>query len=294
MSLPAACFALLLGAQEPPPTPPPAATTAATQPAATLLRHGLAPGAAFAFAIEVEAAVELDAQKQNSRLRFRLHFGATVGPATSGPGTGAAVVTCRLARIEAEVHQPGASVAYDSSRHTDAGPLDQLAELVGKDFLVAVDDRGTIASVTVPPTLAAVAKERLGTDFESLFAAYFLPLPTSALAIGDGWDAALHLVTQTAHGAPTVRVDNRLLSVADGRATIGRTLHLQAPPQRPGVTFHVQKAAGTAVLDLVTGRVVTAELELIARAVRAGDAPAAQGGQASRGTSTLRIRAATE
>ncbi len=260
------------------------------QPEPVQLRHALTPDSRFAFVVEVAATIELDDDprgKGNSRMRFLLHFAATVGPRVHEH----AAVACRLARIEADIRSPAARVNYDSDSTVDAGALSQLVQLVDQSFTVHVDGRGHIESVLVPPALSAIARERLGAEFDSLFAAYFVSFPATSMAIGDGWDSELSLVAPVLAGANTVQVANRLLGVADGRATIGRTLHLPPPPARADVKFAVQKAAGTAVFDLQSGRVITAELELIAHAVRTE--PAGHD-QASSGTSTLRIRAATE
>jgi len=249
------------------------------------LRHALEPGTSFGFVIDVDARIEFDApeQRQDSRMRFCMHFSAEVGAVERGH----AKVACHLDRIEANVVSPAARGDFDSARREDQGPLSQLAQLAGQVFEVRVDGAGHIAGVESPPALRALARERLGADFDTLFAAWFVPLPRGPVAPGAEWPAEIALADPTAAGAHAIKATDRLADVALGHAHIDRTLQLEPPPARPGVRFEPGKGTGRIVFDVAAGRVESAELELSARAVRtdgAAKAPAA-------GTSTLRVRA---
>jgi len=155
---------------------------------------------------------------------------------------------------------------------------------------VHVDGCGHIARVESPAAISALARDHLGTDFATLFAAWFVPVPTAPITIGTTWPAEIAVADSGAAGARSIRVTDRLAEVERGRARIERTLRLEAPPARAGVRFEDGRGTGRIVFDVAAGRVESAEYELATRAVRTD----ADGKGAVAGTSTLHVRAVAE
>lgn len=265
-----------------------AATAAAPcQDAASVrLEHALHRGDRFAFVIEVEAGIEFDQPSQNSSMRFAVHFDAEVGASTDG----ATDVTCTLRRIEVQTASPTARIRYDSADTArQPGSLSQLATLVDERFHVHVAPAGAVVRVDAPARLRELAAERLGADFDALFACWFVPLPTDAVAAETCWTNEAALVERALSGGKPVLARNKLVSVTDGVATIRRTFELPAPAPRRGVRFEVRRAEGRIEFDIAAGRVRLAQMDLEASAAR--EPGAADGTGPEQGTSRLRVRA---
>ena len=234
--------------------------------AALLLQHIMPAGTAFAFTIAVDSKLEFEDPRKNSHMHFELRFEAM--PAAALDGT--IPVTCTLARLTATVEAPNAHINYDSADPRPAvGPLQKLATLIQAKFVVPVATDGTLGEVTIPEPLALIAKDQLGADFRSLFAAYFVPLPRTPVTIGSTWDLDTMLFGIQPSGVATT-VRHKLVSVAEGCATIQCAVDAPKPPARPGVRFEVREATGSIAFDLARGRVQRTDLELLARATRTG------------------------
>ena len=203
----------------------------AQAPAAVRLQHRLETGTRFAFAVTVDSSLEFGEARKNSRTTFELAFDATCGPTTNG----IAEVRCTLLRLRAKVTAPNANLTYDSELpEPPTGPLRKLAELIGGAFVVRVQPDGTMAEVTAPELLETVAKDHLGTDFRSLFAAYFVALPPQPVEPGATWEAQSLLFGEHAGQGPC-QANHKLATVADGAARIEEHVDLAALCARAGL-----------------------------------------------------------
>jgi len=228
-------------------------------PPAVELRHCFRNGDAFAWALDVDAAMHLD-RGPDTRLHFVLHFAATVALGTSD----VAEIAHRVARLEAHVDSRLAKVDFDSDRpHDDPGPLKQLAGLVGKTFVVAVAPDGRIDHVTPPAGLEPGVKDELGAgEYDTLFSPWFVALPKDKVATGQRWESTLKLLDTQFAGGGEVAVVDRLEQLDGDRAVIARTFRLPPTPQRPGLRFSVQQADGRVVFDKSRGRTVESSFVL--------------------------------
>lgn len=243
-----------------------AAVLPAQDGATVRLQHRFLDREPFAFTIRVDSQSSFEDDRKNSRMRFLLRFSAIPGAEVDGHTE----VACTLQRLTATVEAPNAHIQFDSSDEGPAiGPLQKLEQLLHAKFLVPVAPDGTLGEVTVPEPLAAIAKDHLGTDFRSLFAAYFVPLPTMPVAIGDTFDRESMVFGVQTGGTQTL-VHHKLLGVTEGRAELECTFDAEKPTPRPGVRFEVREARGRIAFDLARGRVLRAEAELLARATRTG------------------------
>jgi hypothetical protein len=227
--------------------------TAQERTPAVELRHSFRNGDTFAWALDVDAAMHLDGAP-DTRLHFVLHFAATVALGKSD----VAEVAHRIARLEAHVDSRFAKVDFDSNRpHGDPGPLKQLAALVGKTFVVAVEPDGRIDHVTPPAGLEPGVKDELGGgEYDTLFSPWFVALPKDKVAAGHHWESTLKLLDTQFAGGGDVTVVDRLEQLDGDHAVIARTFRLPPTPQRPGLRFEVQQADGRVVFDRSRGRVV--------------------------------------
>jgi hypothetical protein len=235
------------------------ATAQERTPPAVELRHCFRNGDTFAWALEIDAAMHQD-RVPDTRLRFVLHFAATVALGKSD----LAEIAHRVARLEAHVDSRMAKVDFDSDRpHDDPGPLKQLAGLVGKTFVVAVEPGGRIDHVTPPAGLEPGVKDDLGGgEYETLFNPWFVALPKDKVAPGDRWESTLKLLDTQFAGGGEVAVVDRLEQQDGDRAVIARTFKLPPTPQRPGLRFQVQQADGRVLFDRSRGRVIESSFVL--------------------------------
>ncbi|MSR39967.1 MAG: hypothetical protein EXS02_14150 [Planctomycetes bacterium] len=226
------------------------------------LQHNLQSGSKFSWALTVTADVEqaVQDQKIRSQTRFVLHFDVAMSAAFNSKTTTALHF---VRRVEASSASNLTNVDYDSARKdSDPGPLAPLAQLVGKTFNVTLDALGQVQKVLPPNDLAQNPQEQLGIgDFDTLFTPYFLPLPATPIPVAASWDAQLKFLDPQLGDDGNVKVTSTLLRVVDQRAHLKRQLQVQ-PPQRTGLQIQVQKAGGSAVFDLATGRVQESLLEL--------------------------------
>ncbi len=250
-------------------------------PTPATLRHGLAGAEPFQFSIEVGTRLSHESQKQDTSMRFAMQFRAEPGATKEGATT----VTCTLESLVVHADSPNTTIRFDSADvKSDSGPLQRLRDLKGATFVLVVEPTGKMRSAEIPSPLAKLADEHLGSDFRSLFATYFLPLPDAPRAAGDEWEATTRMFGERIGGIETpTRL--RCTANAAGRAEIELQFEAPNPPQRPGVRFELRRADGKAVLDTAKGRVVSAEATLLARATRLA------GGANPTATSQLQVRA---
>jgi len=137
--------------------------------------------------------------------------------------------------------------------------------MIGKTFKTRVDATGRIHGVELPADMPDTSRRIDGSEFETLFALYFIPLPNEPIRIGDSWESHARLVDKGIATGSRAVVTNKLRSIDNNRAHIVREFHLPTP-RRAGVTFELQQSDGQAVLDLATGRIVEAQMRLIAKA----------------------------
>jgi hypothetical protein len=246
---------------------------------AVLLHHDLRVGATFRYEIDVQAALKFQETALDSTMRFVLHFDARVDEVRNG----LAKVAHRLHRIETKTKSPVADTDYDSARpDADKAPAGTLPLLIDKVFVTYVDRAGHIERVLLPDSMPRGARNVAGADFESLFELYFLPFPSQRVELDRTWDSSMQLVDASLGTGSSARVTNRLAAIHEGKAYIERVVHLHPPPVRPKVTFEITKATGNAELDIATGRLLRAELQLQATAARdLGQ------GRTARGTSSV-------
>lgn len=257
------------------------AALSAQEPAQVCLRHKLDPGTKFAFAIEVDSSLEFTEARRNSKTNFTLHFTASCGVTTNG----IADVVCTLRRLRARVEAPNANLVYDSDeKEPPTGPLRKLEDLIDAEFTVRVQPDGTLAEVVAPAPLAALAQDQLGTDFRSLFAAYFTPLPPQPVAVGATWEAPTILFGEHP-GQGATPAKHQLQSVEKDVARIEISYDAPKPAPRPGVRFELRESAGEVHFQIATGRLLSATATLLARATKtSGDGDASA-------TSRLEMRA---
>jgi hypothetical protein len=246
-----------------------------------LLRHALVPGSAFGYALTVHARSQqtMAGRTLDVDMRFVLHLAATVRSASGGT----AVVAHRLHRIEAKATTPVQTIDYDSQKPgSDAGKMASLAEMLDKEFLVEVTELGRILKVSEPKDLSPEAKQQLGGDLDSLFAQYFVEFPEQPVPVDGTWETTANVFDPGQREQGGIKVENRLVRVAGGRAEIARTYGVEKAATRPGgLKAEVKKAAGAAVLDLATGRILDSGMELAVELTR----PLA--GQEVHGTQTV-------
>jgi len=229
------------------------------------LLYALEQGGTFNYSVEIVAKVELGEAAENSLVRFMLHFGTRVDRAPTAPGAPAEVTHC-LTRIEAKTRSLIANSEYDSDdTHADPGAWSPMREMIGKTFKTRVDATGRIHGVELPADMPDTSRRIDGSEFETLFALYFIPLPNEPIRIGDSWESHARLVDKGIATGSRAVVTNKLRSIDNNRAHIVREFHLPTP-RRAGVTFELQQSDGQAVLDLATGRIVEAQMRLIAKA----------------------------
>lgn len=253
----------------------------AQAPVGVCLKHQLDEGTRFAFAVAVESTLQFAESRKDTRTTFELVFDTVCGPTTNG----LAEVRCTLRRLRAKIAAPNADVTYDSDLpDPPTGPLRNLAELLGGVFDVRVQTDGTIATVAAPELLEAVAKNQLGTDFRSLFAAYFASLPTAPVAPGATWENTTLLFGEHPGQGPC-QAKHKFVAVTEGLARIEVSFTAPKPADRPGVRFELRESAGEVQFDVAKGRVQSATATLLARATRtAGDGDTSA-------TSRLEVRA---
>lgn len=231
---------------------------------AVCLQHRLEPDSRFSFAIAVDNSLQFEEARKNSLTTFELCFDAVCGPTTNG----LAEVRCTLRSLRAKVTAPNANLVYDSELpEPPTGPLRKLAELIGGTFVVRVQPDGTMAEVVAPELLEAVAKDHLGTDFRSLFAAYFVALPPQPVEPGAIWEAGSPLFGQHPGQGPCT-AKHKLVAVNEGVARIDVVFAAPKPPDRPGVRFELRESTGEIRFDVATGRVRSSTATLLARATR--------------------------
>lgn len=236
------------------------------------LRYDLGTGAPFHYGITIDAtfAQTRGAQHAEFGMHFALHFTATPGERRDGKTE----VAHLLHRIEARSDMPMARVDWDSDRKdSQPGALQSLADLVGKTFVVPVDEFGAIGRVQAPAGVTPKATDDLGAgDLDTLFGQYFIALPTTPIAPGGSWDTAVKMFNPKLTGGGEVKVTSKLARIADGKAVVERTFHVDpaTAPKAPGMTVTVDKAEGTWMLDLATGRVSGAVMQLASTVAREG------------------------
>ena len=260
-----------------------AATLAAQQEptAEVVLRHGLAAEHPFSFQVEIESSITFEDAQNNGTMRFVMQFAAKPGSTESGFTT----VACTLQRLTVDVDSQNAKVRYDSqSSHPDTGPLQALRELTDAVFTLRVASDGRLSSVTAPAPLEAIAQEHLGSDFCSVFAAYFIPLPTAPQRVGTEWTAATRLFGARV-GDKETPVLGKTIAVTNTQAELSYAFEAPMPPARPGVRFEIRQSDGKATVERKNGRVLHAEALLLARATRT------QGKDQETATSQMRVRA---
>jgi hypothetical protein len=260
-----------------------AAALAAQQdtPQEVVLRHGLAAEQPFSFRVEIESSIMFEDAKKNGTMRFVMQFAAKPGSTEAG----VSAVACTLQRLTVDVDSQNAKVRYDSqSSHPDTGPLQALRELTDAVFTLRVAADGRLAAVAAPAPLEAIAKEHLGSDFRSVFAAYFVPLPTAPQRVGSEWTAETRLFG-TRVGDKETPVLGKTIAVTNSQAELSYAFEAPMPPERPGVRFEIRQSDGKATVDLKNGRVLHAEALLLARATRT------QGKDQETATSQMRVRA---
>lgn len=248
---------------------------------AVCLQHRFAADARFSFLVAVDSSLQFAEARKDSKTTFELCFDAVCGETTNG----VAEVRCSLRYLRAKVTAPNANLVYDSELpDPPTGPLRKLAELIGGVFVVRVQPDGTLAEVIAPELLEAVAKDHLGTDFRSLFAAYFVALPTEPVEKGATWETGTPLFGQHP-GQGSCTAKHKFVAVTDGIARIDVAFTAPKPPDRPGVRFELRESTGEVRFDVANGRVRSSTATLLARATRtAGDGDASA-------TSRLEVRA---
>ncbi len=226
------------------------------------IAHHYELGAAFAFVVEVESSLRFADEKRNTSMRFLLEFAAKVDREDSGM----AGILCELARLQTKVQSPEVELQYDSrTDERPPRPLQSLLDLIGGRFRVWVDPQGSLREVEVPDALAAAADQSLGSDFRSLFAAYFWPLPQGTLAVGQDFAAESLVFAMRPQLRPaTLRATRQ--PDEDGLAVLTYLVDLPPPPPRPGIRFDVRQASASVRFDTRKGRVARAEAYVLARA----------------------------
>lgn len=236
------------------------------------LRYDLATSQPFHYGITIDAtfAQTRGAQRAEFGMHFALHFTATPGETKDGKTQ----VAHLLHRVQARSTMPMAKVDWDSDRKdSQPGALQSLAELVGKTFIVPVDEYGAIGRVQAPTGVTAKATDDLGAgDLDTLFGQYFIALPNTPIAEGGSWDAAVKMFNPKLTGGGDVKVTSKLVRVAEGKAVVERKFHVDpaSAPKAPGMTVTVDKAESTWMLDLSTGRVSGSVMELASTVAREG------------------------
>lgn len=260
----------------------PAAAVAAQQPEPqkALLAADWRTGDSFVFTVSVESASRFEDTRKDVSFSTSLTFTATVGER----GEDATKVACRLDRLRLRATSPNVKAEFDSSAPLpDSGPLQKLRELTGAMFQLRLGPSGDVTSVESPPLIGKAAEDSIGTDFRTLFSAWFFALPSEPVAVGATWTGATRLFGVMPGGKET-EAAYRLLSAERSRAVVAATYSPPPTPAKPGVQFELRKSEGVITIDPETRRIVRNEAMLFARATRTSGAETA--------TSSIVVRAA--
>jgi hypothetical protein len=158
---------------------------------------------------------------------------------------GVATIEQRYARVKAKSDSPMMKVDYDSDvEGSKAGPLRNLAELVGKTATLKVDARGKVHEATMPDggeeALAAVGSS-LKQGFEQAVAAW----PEQPVGVGDTWQTDMAMPMQ-AMGELKIKITNKVVAIAAGKVDLDVKMDVDASDVKMpgGMAMTVTKAEG--------------------------------------------------
>ena len=118
------------------------------QQATHALRHNLAPGTSYGFALTTEAFLEPvgQAAAEASHVKIVLHFAVQIEAGKDGLLDAAH----KVVRVEGNAETKLTKANYDSAKSgSDPGAMKPLASLVGKTFVVGLDANGQIGRAHV-------------------------------------------------------------------------------------------------------------------------------------------------
>lgn len=178
---------------------------------------------------------------------------------------GSAKVEQTVKRLRTKLVNPmmGGELLYDSAAEgAEAGPMADLAVLVGVKMTLEMDSRGRVRKLRFPPDLEDKLSGQTGLeDLENMFSKESLVLPEQPVVIGEPWKAEQKLPLGGGVGEIAMNQENKLVSFENGIAVIdqkvsfGEGQELPSPLPTGGMMkVSGPPAEGRVELDLRSGR----------------------------------------
>jgi hypothetical protein len=227
-----------------------------------LLRFSFQEGATQYYRQSQEVRMKVDMGGMNMDTTMTMEM--TVEFKVHGVKEGTADVSQTVARLVVKMDNPMMGVDYDSDEpDSDAGPMEPMTAMVGKAFKMKIDPTGRVTDFKQPEGFDAPAAGMMGGDLEQFFRS--MPeLPGKPVAVGATWDTSTNL-PMGRMSAAGVKVVNKLVKVEAGKAHMEQVMQVDvAKLELPeGATVKIDRAGGSAVLDLATGLVHQASTEVL-------------------------------
>ncbi len=248
-------------------TPSLAAQDAATATEAHLLRHTFKEGATAHFSVTNNASMLMEAGGQEMEMTTVMQTFYTLNVVSVGEDGNARVEqTCFRVKGSFE-HPMMGSLAFDSDdEESDAGPMEQMLDLVGSKMSATIDPRGQTSDVEVPGFV-----ENLGAgDVSQTLARLFPTFPEEPIEIGATWkvDSEQRMGQM---GAVSMQTTNKLTAVDGNAITIEQQIAGSTDAESE-FQMTTNKGVGTIQLERfeLLPTVAEAELELEFDSMMAG------------------------
>ena len=183
---------------------------------------------------------------------------------------GRATLAQTMRRLVFELQGPP-RVAYDSD-DPDAKPglMKGLADLVGKTIRLAMDERGRISDVQLPEDYEGDRNLEIvgGMSLEEILSQGMPEFPDLPVPIGGTWTTEREMPVGRL-GVEKIKFVNKLLGVADGKATLGMSVQIDtgnlALPGGAKLDSECERSDGISVISLATGQQLDSTMEVVTK-----------------------------
>lgn len=245
-----------------PASPSPATTANETAPQAGTrsytLRYRFKPGQTLRWEVEHRAKVRSTVQG-TTQTAETISTSVKIWKVDAVEADANAVITYSVERVDMTQKFDGRQDIHYSSESDTAPPpgFEQVAKAVGKPLAkLTIDPRGTVVSREEDYVQAAPQQENVT-----------LPLPDSAVAVGEEWTMPADIIVNlTGGGTKKIKARQlyRLESVDDGVATLHLETQVLSPIHDPQIESQLvqSKASGTVRFDIAAGRIVSQQSDI--------------------------------